>query len=130
MSNKNHLLTPHLEEKFLKELHRRYVDRYGHLTHKLDQYEFFTTELFEVIKQKITDEEYWYPTVDLAQSLEKKGFVRFSENRLGFFLTEQGYKFAEGSWKDKALSWLNSNQGVIAAGAFIVAIAGLFAGSC
>lgn len=124
--NRQELLTPSLEEKFLKHLHDRYVKRFGHLTHKLNEYEFFITEPYEVISFKISETETWVPTVDITASLEKKGFIHFSEKRLSFFLTEQGYKHAELDWKAKSLTWLNSNQGVIAAAAFIVAVAGLF----
>lgn len=124
--NKLQLLTPDLEDKFLKTLHDRYVENFGHLTHRLDEYEFFTVGAYEEIRLPISETETWTPTVDLAKSLEKKGLLRFSENRTSFFLTEQGYKRAEIGRTEKILTWLNMNQGVISAATFIVSIVSFF----
>lgn len=120
------LLTKKHESAFLKLLHGRYVDRFGHLGHKLDEYEFFTSERPAEIAIHVSDSSEWHPVVDLAKILEKKGYVRFSDNRTSFFLTELGYRVAEEKISDKALTWLNKNQGAIAAAAFIVSIASLF----
>lgn len=128
--SKSALLTKELERKYLKSLHSRYVERFGHLAHKLDEFPFYTTEMPSEIAIKISESETWYPVVELAQSLEKKGLTHFSENRTTFFITELGYAKAEQGLVGRALTWLNSNQGVIAAAAFIISIAGLFVKNC
>lgn len=124
--SKSALLTNELERKYLKLLHSRYVEMFGHLAHKLDDFPFFITEMPSEIAIEISGSETWYPVSELAQSLEKKGLVRFSETRTKFFLTELGYAKAEQSLVERTLTWLNSNQGVIAAAAFIISVAGLF----
>lgn len=128
--NKSALLTKSLEAKFLKSLYQRYIERFGHLAHKLGEYAFYTTEMPPEIALKLPDSTIWYPVVELAESLEKQGLVNFSENRTTFFLTELGYKSAEQGRLGIILTYLNSNQGVIAAAAFIISIIGLFVGSC
>lgn len=128
--NRQELLTPRLEENFLKDLHGRYVRKFGHLPHKIDEYEFFITERYEVISLRISESETWVPVLEITASLEKKGFINFSESRLSFFLTEQGYRYAEMDWKAKLLTWLNSNQGIIAGMALVVSVASLLLCAC
>jgi hypothetical protein len=128
--NKSALLTKDHESTYLKYLHRRYVEMFGHLAHKLDKFPFYITEIPPEIAIEIPGGNMWYPVIELASSLEKKGLVHFSENRTTFFLTELGYKEAEKGCLEKLLTWLNSNQGAIAAAAFIISIAGLFVGNC
>jgi hypothetical protein len=126
--DKKSLLTSKLESKFLDYMHRRYVGKFGHLGHKLDELPFYITETPDEIAIPLSDTETWYPVTDLASALEQKGSVRFDENRTIFYLTKAGYRQAESGRIGAFLTWLNSNQGVIASVALIASIVALFKG--
>ncbi|MFK8933442.1 hypothetical protein ACJBLB_03485 [Acinetobacter junii] len=120
------LLNRKLENKLLHYMYQRYIRKFGHLGHKLDELPFYITETPSEIAIKLSDTETWYPIVDLALSLEQMGLVHFNKNRTKFYLTEAGYKQVESGRIGVLLTWFNRNQGVIAFAALIISIIAFF----
>lgn len=111
-------ITKEMEDKLLRIIYQRYTKEHGYGARKLSAYKVWITggELFEEEMPEIAELETEqnmkrYLLLDILQELTAKGYLNFSEDKISYWLSPEGYEHASKSKLEHFITYLNNNSG-------------------
>lgn len=129
-------ITKKMEDRFLKLIYRRYIDRFGYGTRNLSEYrllltddESFVTDMPEIAEFDSERNLTRYRVTDILIELKAKEYIEFSHDNLHYWLSVRGYEYASKNGFERFVDYMNNNSGwalPISFLSFIVSVFALF----